>query len=297
MRIVTRPDFDGVVCAALLHEVAEITEPTLWVEPNDMQKGLIDIREGDIIANLPFHPNCALWFDHHYTNRVDDPFEGDYRIAPSAAGVIYEYYHGTIRRNFDELVREADKIDSADLSEDEVLRPELYPYVLVSMTISGHDPEDEAYWNRLVDMLRSKPIHEIVRDPEVRERCGRVIEENREIKKLLLAHTSVEGHVSTTDFRGFERPPKGNRFLVYSLFPQAVVSIKVRNDTENPNRVIISVGHSIFNRRCNINIGKMLAEFGGGGHRGAGACTVPAEKADETLVRIQSILAQNGPND
>ena len=100
MRIVTRPDFDGVVCAALLYEVENVKEPVRWVEPNDMQMGLIDVQEDDIIANLPYGGDCALWFDHHFTNKIDKPFKGIFRDAPSAARIIYEYYQGKFKRDY-----------------------------------------------------------------------------------------------------------------------------------------------------------------------------------------------------
>ncbi len=116
MRIVTRPDFDGVVCAVVLEEALTHTERTLWVEPNDMQQGTVEIREGDVIANLPYDSACSLWFDHHATNRVETPFEGAFGVAPSAAGLVWGYYKDRIKKDFSELIRQADRIDSADLT-------------------------------------------------------------------------------------------------------------------------------------------------------------------------------------
>ncbi|MFP4349585.1 MAG: exopolyphosphatase [Thermodesulfobacteriota bacterium] len=297
MRIVTRPDFDGVVCAALLFEAEEITEPIQWVEPNEMQKGAVAVQPGDIIANLPYHEACSLWFDHHYTNQPDISFEGAYKMAPSAAGVIYEYYGDIWSRDYDELIRETDRIDSADLTMDEVLHPENYPYILLSMTITGRDKSDATYWNRVVDLLRSRDIDAILQDPEVQNRCRQVIEQNRVFKSLLKAHTRLIEHVTVTDFRPLTEAPQGNRFLVYSLYPEAVVSVKVRYEGVSQEKVIIGVGHSIFNRNCKVNVGLMLSGFGGGGHRGAGSCTVPAGQAEEAIATIVSTLLKNEPNE
>jgi hypothetical protein len=298
MRIVTRPDFDGVVCAALIFEAEPVTRPTLWVEPNEMQAGDVEIRPGDIVANLPFHPGCGIWFDHHYTNKPDRPFRGAYRIAPSAAGIVFEYYRDRFQRDYSELVAETDRIDAADLTLDQVLHPEDHPYILLSMTISNPEGGDEAYWNRVVDLLRHSDIHETLADPQVRERCGEAMARNRAFRDILLKHTRMEGHVSITDFREYEEEaPRGNRFLVYSLFPDAVVSVKVRNADADSGRVIIGVGHSIFNRNCNVNVGLMLSRFNGGGHRGAGSCTVPAGEADAALRAIVDILLKNVSNE
>ena len=137
MRIVTRPDFDGVVCAALLYKALDIKEPVKWVEPNELQKGLVKIREGDVIANLPYDDGCSLWFDHHYTNRIDKPFKGEFRIAPSAAGIIFAHYKDRFECDHSELVAATDKIDSANLTLDEVLNPEKHGYVMLSMTLCG----------------------------------------------------------------------------------------------------------------------------------------------------------------
>jgi oligoribonuclease NrnB/cAMP/cGMP phosphodiesterase (DHH superfamily) len=297
MRIVTRSDFDGIVCAALLYEAENITKPIKWVEPDAMQKGLVEICSDDIVANLPFHPACALWFDHHYTNQPNRPFHGLFKMAPSAAGVVHEYYRERFQRNYDELIRETDKIDSADLTREEVLCPEKFPYILLAMTLAGNDPTDEPYWNQLVQFLRHADIQEVMNDPEVKARCQAVIKQNSDFKDILKAFTRMEGHVSVTDFRSLAETPAGNRFLVYSLFPDAIVSIKIRNDKQNPGKIVIGAGHSIFNRLCQVNVGLMLSKFEGGGHRGAGSCTVAQEDADECLGKILDILLKNEPND
>ena len=297
MRIVTRPDFDGVVCAVLLFEALEIGAPVKWVEPNDMQKGLVEVAPGDIIANLPYDKRCSLWFDHHYTNRIDTPFNGVYKIAPSAASVIYEHYRDRIHGNYSELVAAADKVDAADLTQTEVLHPETNPYVLLSMTIHSRTCDEAAYWDKLVAMLRSQSIETVMEDPEVQHRCRQCLAENEAYKKLLEQYTVVRDIVSITDFRPLAEAPAGNRFLVFSLFPDAVVNVKVHYDAPAKDSVAVHLGHSIFNRRCRVNVGLLLAEYGGGGHRGAGGGKLPVEKADEAIRQIVDVLLQNESNE
>jgi oligoribonuclease NrnB/cAMP/cGMP phosphodiesterase (DHH superfamily) len=297
MRIVTRPDFDGIVCAVLLYEALQIDEPVKWVEPNDLQKGRVNIRNQDVIANLPYDENCALWFDHHYTNRIDTSFKGAFKIAPSAAGIIFEYYKGRFKRDYSELVQAADKIDSADLSLDEVLHPEKYAYVMLSMTVSNGGEPDEAYWNMLIELLREFDIQQVLENPQVYEHCQSMLVQDEIYIAYLKENTELIKHVSITDFRPFTKPPAGNRFLVYSLFPDTYVNMRIRYEDKNSDLLAVQVGHSIFNPKCNVNVGLMLTNFEGGGHRGAGSTRFQAVKADEYIPRIIDILLKNQKNE
>lgn len=294
MRIVTRPDFDGVVCAVLLHEALEIDDPILWVHPNDMQRGLVQIRAGDIIANLPFHPKCTLWFDHHYSNRISTPFKGCFQILPSAARVVLNHYQDNIGAKYKELVAAADKIDVADLTLEEIQRPENHPYILLSMTIFGRIESEKNYWNHLVSLLRQHNIERVLSDPQVEKRCRMVIEDNKSYKRYLQQHTICKNQISITDFRSLNPVPDGNRFVVYSLFPETIANVKVYFDND---KAVIKLGHSIVNRGCNVNVGKLLTEFGGGGHRGAGACRFDKSLMEQYLPKIVKALMDNHKND
>jgi len=293
MRIVSRPDFDGIVCAVLLFMAETITKPVKWLEPGEVQKGDVDIDKEDIITNLPYDDRCLMWFDHHYSNKPDKPFKGSFRMAPSAARVVYEYYQDRFRGDYDELVGETDKIDSADFTREEVLHPERYPYILLSMTISGRVDQEQNYWNKLVDLLKSTPIEEILSDPEVKGRCDQALRDNIDYVKLLEKHTRIDHQVSVTDFRSLKRVPNGNRFMVYSMFPETNVNVCILMDEIDRDNIRVKVGHSIFNQTCNVNLGQMLAIFGGGGHRGAGSCSLSPENAERDIKNIIAVLIKN----
>jgi hypothetical protein len=293
MRIVTRPDFDGVVCAVLISDALDIHLPVQWLEPNAFQKGLADIRSGDIVANLPFHPNCELWFDHHATNTADRPFQGLFWEAPSAASLVFEYFKPRLKRDYTELVHWADRVDSADFTQGMVLHPEKYDYVLLSMTVSGEDGDGEPYWNRLVALLREKSMREVMADPQVAERCRTVVEQNARYADVLEAHTRVEQHVSITDLRELDPPPSGNRFLVYCMFPETVVNVRIRYENKNKDTVVVNIGHSIFNPHCNVHVGKLLAGCEGGGHRGAASARFDVNKMNDYLPEIIGRLVRN----
>jgi hypothetical protein len=293
MRIVTRPDFDGVVCAVLIGDALSIESPVRWVEPNDFAKGTVDIRPGDVVANLPYHAACDIWFDHHSTNRTVIPFKGLFRPAPSAARNVFDYFQGRFTRDYDDLVYWADRIDSADFTQTEVLHPERTPHILLSMTVSGEKGNDETYWNHLVALLRASAIDRVMADPEVAARCRRVEQENGEYAGWLLQYTRVVGEVAITDFRALERPPSGNRFLSYSLFPETVVSVRIRYEDASRETVVVNIGHSIFNPHCRVHAGRLLTAFGGGGHRGAASARFPADQAASYIPQIIDALVRN----
>ncbi|MCD4743962.1 MAG: exopolyphosphatase [Desulfobacteraceae bacterium] len=295
MRIVTRPDFDGIVCAVFIEESENITEPVKWIEPGDVQQGTADIKPGDIMANLPYDKRCSVWFDHHVSNVPVSKVAGAFKIAPSAAGIVYEYYKikGLLKKNFDELVKETDIIDAAKLTKDQVINPQKFPYILLSMTVKNKDESDLPYWNKLVSLLRSKGIKDIMEDEEVKIRAEKVIKEDIAFERYLREHTKIHENISVTDFRSFDRAPSGNRFFTYHLFPETIASITIRNKPDDENKILVSIGKSIFNNQSSVNIGKLLSEYHGGGHDGAGGCTLDVETADKDIKKLISIMKEN----
>lgn len=299
MRIVTRPDFDGVACAVLLYQVETIDQPIKWVQPDDIQNARINIDKEDILANLPYDSRCGLWFDHHYSNKAVRNFQGNFELAPSAARVIYDYYQDRFDRDFSELVRKTDKIDSADLSVDEVLYPENDPYFLLSLTVSNanYDKLDDVYLNRLVSLLGGMNIRRVLKDVEVKRQCDENIKQKKAFEELLKYHATVKDHVSIVDFRPVCPVPKGNRFLIYTIFPGTMVNVEIGYKDERKDKVRLKVGHNIFTHNCHVNVGLLLSRFGGGGHRGAGGCSFAADEADSYISQIIDILIENIPNE
>src|ERR1017187_3633160 len=128
-RLVTRSDFDGLVCAVLLRHL-ELIDEIKFVHPKDMQDGKVEVSNQDLTTNLPYVPGVHLAFDHHSsetirvggarTNHIIDP------KAPSAARVVYDYYGGlkAFPASWNEMMAAVDKGDSAQFSREEILHPE-----------------------------------------------------------------------------------------------------------------------------------------------------------------------------
>ena len=292
MRLVTRGDLDGLTCATLISLNAEVDAVTL-IHPQDITENRFDVGPDDILANLPYHPACALWFDHHMhtaTPAAPPPdFEGAFGPAPSAARLVYDYYGGEAAMPaYAELVRETDRLDSAELTPQDVIDPRRC--IQLGCTIDGRTGLGafESYFLLLLDMLvRQRPVEEILAHPEVARRCRVMADSDAEFQEALRVHSRVDGNVILTDFRGLDRVPVGNRFLVYALYPQANVSLRLH---WGPNRQypMLVLGHSIFNRTCRTNVGELAARYGGGGHRGA--ASIPL--MDEPEQQIRLVLAE-----
>lgn len=293
-RVTTRADWDGLVCAALL-SVVEDVDRYRFIEPGPFQSGEGEVTPEDIIANLPYRPRCALWFDHHISNKLtSQEFRGSWWVAPSAARVIYEYYgQEGLLDEFEELVSITDRIDSAHLFPPEVLNPE--GFILLSMTVDGKKPEDEPYWRLIISLLVSNDYSRLFSHPQIASRCGEFLQTQAHLTELLQRTARVVGGVLLTDWRGQDYPILMNRFLPFALFPEVHTWVKVADYPQDPSRVHISVSLSIFNPSSSLNVGTLMVKFGGGGHRGAGTCRPEKGRAEKVIKEILDSCTEVSP--
>jgi len=301
MRLVTRGDLDGLTSAVII-TMKEPVDDILLVNPQDITDKRVEIRGDDILANVPYHPNCGVWFDHHLltaSNEQPPPqFRGRWGLAASAARLCYDYYlerepNDPALLRLDRLVAETDRLDSAQLTPADVEHPQ--DFILLGYTIDSRTGlgSFKSYFLQLVQWLKTMSIDEVLRQPEVAERVARIGREQEAFRDVLRRNSFVLQNVVVTDLSDVEQIPAGNRFLIYTLYPQANVSVRVH---WGPNRdsVIAAVGHSIFNRTCKTSIGELMSRYGGGGHKGAGTCLLPLAKAPEALDEILLELQHNG---
>lgn len=302
MRLVTRSDFDGLMCAVLLKEVEDIEEIT-FAHPKDLQDGKYHITSNDIITNLPFDPNCGMWFDHHSSegDRVDAPnVKGAFRVAPSAARVIYDYYGADKLGKYEPIMDDVDRVDAAQLSVEDVTNPTgwiLLSYIMDPRTGLGkyHHFRISNYqlMMKMVEWIPQYPVSELLEMPDIKERVDQYFAQDREFREVFSKYSKQDGNVVTTDLRDLDEVPTGNRFLVYTMYPETNVSVRVFWGFKKQN-VVVAVGHSIFNRTCKSNLGALMAQFGGGGHHGAATCQLDLEKADQQVEEIVATLKANG---
>ncbi len=304
-RLVTRSDFDGLVCAILLKELDMIDE-IVFVHPKDMQDGKIPITARDITTNLPYVASAGMAFDHHsseilrnrdeHPNLIIDPH------APSAARVVFNHFGGGRKfpEEFHAMMEAVDKADSAMFSREEILRPTrwvMLNYLMDSRTGLGRFRDfrisNYELMMQLIDYCRNHPIEKILNLPDVKERGDMYQEHAEKAKEQIQRCSTIHKNLVVLDLRNEETIWACNRFMIYALFPRANISIHVMWGVKKQNTVF-ATGKSIVNRTSRTDIGALMLKYGGGGHEAAGTCQVDNDAADATLARLIEAINRDG---
>ena len=299
-RLVTRSDFDGLVCAVLLNEL-NLIDDIKFVHPKDMQDGKVEITGQDITTNLPYVAAAYLAFDHHLSETIRNTGERKNHIiepdAPSAARVVYNHYGAekafpTIAVDMMDAV---DKSDSAQFSRDEILNPSgwvLLNYLMDARTGLGRFREFRiSNYTLMMDLIkycRNHNIDEILALPDVKERVDLYFEQSEKAKDQILRCSTVHKNLVILDLRNEETIWATNRFMIYALFPQTNISIHVLWGVQKQNTVF-ATGKSILDRGSKTNVGELMLQYGGGGHHAAGTCQLANDQAETTL---QALIAR-----
>lgn len=296
MRLVTRSDFDGLACAALLKE-AGLIDSYQFVHPKDLQAGLVEITNNDILTNVPYVPGCGMWFDHHTSEgeRLGAiSYRGMSRLAPSCARIIYDFLGGPARfpDHWNPMMDAVDRVDSANLTKMEIEAPTnwiLIGFIMDPRTGLGRFRHfrisNYQLMMAMIDFCRTMTAAEILRQPDVKERVDLYFEQDALFKNMLKRCCHMEGDVLIIDYRDEESIYVGNRFLVYTMFPECKVSIHVTWD-KNRQNVVLAMGNSILNRSSRANLGSIALHFGGGGHETVATCQIHPKEMDSILQTI-----------
>ena len=303
-RLITRSDFDGLVCAAILKELDLISE-IKFVHPKDMQDGSVDVGDHDITTNLPYVPGVYLAFDHHQSETVRNEKMDNHIIdpnAPSAARVVYDYYGGAekLPNISEEMMVAVDKADSAQFSEEEVLNPTgwvLLNFLMDARTGLGRFQEfrlsNYDLMMELIDYCLNPSVEEILQLPDVKERVELYFEHEAKAKQQIQEHATVHKNLVVLNLKDEETIYAANRFLIYALFPQCNISIHQIWGFKRQN-IVYATGKSILDRSSKTNVGELMLKYGGGGHNAAGTCQIDHDQADEVLSALIEQINQDG---
>ena len=303
-RLITRSDFDGLVCAVLLNEM-ELIDEIKFVHPKDMQDGKVDVGPNDITTNLPYVPGAYLAFDHHLSESIRNGRHHNHIIevdAPSAARVVYNHYGAkdAFPRITDQMMTAVDKADSAQYERDDILDPNgwvLLNYLMDARTGLGRFRDfrisNYALMMDLIEYCRDHDINEILNLPDVQERVDLYFAHGEPAREQIKRCATVHDNLVALDLRGEETIYATNRFMIYALFPQCNISIHVMWGVHKQNTVL-ACGKSILDRSSKTNVGELMLGYGGGGHKAAGTCQVASGKADATLARLIEQINRDG---
>jgi nanoRNase/pAp phosphatase (c-di-AMP/oligoRNAs hydrolase) len=304
-RLVTRSDFDGLVCAVLLNELNLIDDIT-FVHPKDMQDGKITITERDITTNLPYVAAAHLVFDHHESETIRNTGERKNHIisahAPSAARVVYDYYGGKagFPRISDDMMAAVDQGDAAQFNRDEVLSPKGWPllnFLMDARTGLGRFREFRvSNYQLMMDLItycKNHTIDEILALPDIKERVDLYFDHETRAKEQITRCSTVHKNLVVLDLRNEQTIWATNRFTIYALFPQCNISIHVMWGVKQQNTVF-ATGKSILDRSAKTNVGELMLVYGGGGHAAAGTCQVENDKAETVLRELIDTINADG---
>jgi len=304
-RLVTRSDFDGLVCAVLLNEL-DLIDDIKFVHPKDMQDGKVEITGNDITTNLPYVPGVHLAFDHHLSETFRNPGERPEHIiypdAPSAARVVFEHYGGKSRfpAAFNDMMDAVDKADSAQFTRAEILAPQgwvLLNYLMDSRTGLGRFREFRvSNYQLMMDLIkycRDHGIDDILRLPDVKERVELYYEHAVKAKEQIQRCATVHKNLVVLDLRNEETIWATNRFMIYAMFPEQNISIHVLWGVQKLNTVF-ATGKSIINRSAKTNVGELMLQYGGGGHENAGTCQVENDQSAIILHKLITRINADG---
>jgi nanoRNase/pAp phosphatase (c-di-AMP/oligoRNAs hydrolase) len=303
-RLVTRSDFDGLVCAAMLKHL-NLIDDILFVHPKDMQDGKVAITSHDITTNLPYVPGCHLAFDHHLSETLRNQPASNHLIdadAPSAARVVWKHYggHDAFPRDWDEMMEAVDKADAAQFSREDILDPqgwELLSFIMDARTGLGRFRDfrisNYQLMMQLIDFCQTHGINEILQLPDVEERVALYLDHQREAKAQIQRCATVYHNLVVLDLRNEETIYAVNRFVIYALYPQCNISIHVMWGVKQQNTVF-AIGKSILDRSSNTNVGELCLSYNGGGHANAGTCQLTNEDAEAALRELIAEITADG---
>lgn len=308
MRLITRSDFDGLVCGVLLVD-AGIADSYEFVHPRDVVDGKVSVNENDVLANIPFVPGCGLWFDHHISEwerlklSKEFNYKGRSELAPSCARVIYNYYGGQERfARFDDsgLMDAVDRSDSGQLTVEDIKNPTdwmLLSFIMDPRTGLGRykDYRISNYhlMEYMIEYCRTKRSSEILAEPDVRERVDRYFYYEKDFEHMLTSNAIVNGNVLIINLLHVKEVLPGNRFKEFVLFPEQNVSVRIIWGHKRQN-IVITCGANIITRTAKTDIGKMLLNYGGGGHPSVGSCQVAINNWERVKDEIVAQLKADG---
>lgn len=182
-----------------------------------------------------------------------------------------------------------DKVDSANLTIDEIQNPKgwiLIGFLMDPRTGLGRWRDftisNYQLMEKLIDACHTMTTEEILALPDVIERIELYREQTERFVDMVKAHTRTEGKVIISDLRGVDPIYSGNRFMIYSLYPEQNISAWIVSGRGGQG-CSAAVGYSILNDTATLDVGSLMLKYQGGGHKRVGTCQFSNETMEEGL--------------
>jgi len=258
--------------------------------------------DGDENAIVDFKysssPRITWWFDHHQSAFLTPSdaehfeqdqgnrkfYDPDFKSCTKFIAVIAEQRFGFNVRPVSELVEWADIIDGAQFPDAKSAVEMNHPAMKLTMVIEAN--QDPTFAAKLIPLLASRPLAEIVAEPFVAEVIPPLMRRHRESIEVL--RERAECKQGTVFFDVSDQPSEGyNKFIPYFLFPECVYSVGL---SRSSFRTKVAVGSNPWAEAENlVNLAAICERYGGGGHARVGAISFPPdnfERAREAALEI-----------
>jgi len=300
--------FDGTASAALFSRFyrERVREDVEFVFSGLVHRAgaLFDEKQfdGDENAIVDFKystsPRITWWFDHHQSAFLTPEdaahfeqqqssrkfYDPDFKSCTKFIAVIAEQRFGFNVRPVSELVEWADIIDGAQFPDAKSAVEMNHPAMKLTMVIEAN--QDPTFAAKLIPLLASRPLAEIVAEPFVAEVIPPLMRRHRESIEVL--RERAECKQGTVFFDVSDQPSEGyNKFIPYFLFPECVYSVGL---SRSSFRTKVAVGSNPWAEAENlVNLAAICERYGGGGHARVGAISFPPdnfERAREAALEI-----------
>ena len=298
-RIVADSDLDGLCAAAVLKSYNPEAE-VIFSHAALVRSGKIDdlITPSTAMVDLPFHPNCGWYLDHHQTNRPTKEEEKQFlksggicnwQAAPSAARVAYDLLSPIIDlSHLEEIMPIVDALDSGKITLEEFIADS--PVIQLSRTLSLRE---EKYMQEVLELFAAKKsISEILSDELVSNHIARVASERKDIEDYISKNTMIIDRLAVCrlDNSGFH----SNGYLVTAWAGNradacCIVHGYEDGSLDNPSRPPLSASFYansfLKNGQDRYDLSRMATALdpSGGGHVNACGCRVQPPGIDSNL--------------
>jgi hypothetical protein len=287
--IIADGDFDGLVAAAVL-KTAWPEASVIFSHPSEIRSGGFEelINSKTAICDLPFHPNCGLYIDHHATNKpteeqektfIDNGGHIHWREADSAARVAYDLFLPLFDLSaLTPIMYMVDRLDGGRISKDEFLSDDATIWLARTITSS-----DQQYTTNILNKLvNGESVLDIVNNSEVTEKINNKKEEMKEIRTILNSKSRIENRLAICELQ--ETGLYTNGYLVTAHYGDDCDACLIIHGSQNvkmgDNNRSLSASfytNSFLHRNGGLfDLTKLATMFDpyGGGHRNACGCKI-----------------------